>query len=299
MLSSFVSALVVTALLSAFLGATSYRYWVVTSARNKKRIPPKWQLRARPLFTDVERTVWRWLRQVFFDQQLLLKIPVIRFLSPQNVSQGHHSHELLKGIYCSFTVCTADGTVIGCIDVPGVNGLKASHRDMKQKLFAECGIAYTVLSASNLPTLEGLRTSFLGAMALIDHPHNEFTASTQPSVFEVTATASVATSAASTVSASKSGLQPASEFAADSAAVKVQPPLVVKDAHGTDMVAVAAARSSLQDKLERNRKTRMATIESLSASMGIVDDSADKGFVVTWQDSFIVSEHPENVLKDK
>ena len=65
------------------------------------------------------------------------------------------------------------------------------------------------------------------------------------------------------------------------------------------MVAVAAARSSLQDKLERNRKTRMATIESLSASMGIVDDSPDKGFEVTWHDSFILSEQPESAGKDK
>ena len=299
MLSSFVSALIVTALLSTFLGAASYRYWVGSKAKNKKRIPPKWQLRARPLFTDVERTVWRWLRQVFFDQQLMLKIPVVRFLSPQSATQGHHSHELLKGIYCSFTVCKADGTVIGCIDVPGVNGLKASHRDMKQRLFAECGIAYTVLSASNLPTLEDLRTSFLGAMALVDHPHNEFTASTQPSVFEVPAQAT----AVSAVLASTPGRPPAAELSAECAAGKTPSLPDVKDAQGStrgiDMIVVAAARSSLQEKLERNRKTRMATIESLSASMGIVDDSADKGYVVTWQDSFILSEHPESVLEEK
>ena len=65
------------------------------------------------------------------------------------------------------------------------------------------------------------------------------------------------------------------------------------------MLALAAARNILQDKLERNRKTRIATIESLSASMGIVDDNEDKGFVVTWHDSFILSEQPEEVLKDK
>jgi Protein of unknown function (DUF2726) len=297
MLSSFVSALIVTASLSAFLGAASYRYWALRTAKEKKRIPVKWQLRARPLFTDVERTVWRWLRQVFFDQQLLLKIPVIRFLSPQSAAQGHHSHELLKGIYCSFTVCKPDGSVIGCIDVPGAKGLKASHRDMKQKLFAECGIAYTVLSASNLPTLEGLRASFLGALALVDQPHSEFTVSTQPSVFEIPPTAIAA--------ASQPAQLTAAEHPAESVSGKVQPSADTKDtkdalqSNGVDMVVVAAARSSLQEKLERNRKTRLATIESLSASMGIVDDSADKGFVVTWHDSFVLSEHPESSLKDQ
>ncbi|MEO6018007.1 MAG: hypothetical protein ABIP46_12190, partial [Polaromonas sp.] len=121
MLSSFVSTLMVTAVLAAFFGAASCRYWLARNARQKKLIPAKWQLRARPLFNDVERTVWRWLRQVFFDHQLLLKVPVIRFLSPESASQGQHSHDLLKGIYCSFTVCAANGTVVGCIDVPGVN----------------------------------------------------------------------------------------------------------------------------------------------------------------------------------
>lgn len=294
MLSSFVSALLGTAALGAIIGAGLYRYWAIYQARKKKRIPEHWQLVARPLFTDVERTVSRWLRQVFYDQQLMLKIPVIRFLSPQNVAQGHHSHDLLKGIYCSFTVCTADGTVVGCIDVPGVNGLKASHRDMKERLFRECGIAYAVLSANNLPTLEGLRASFLGAMAADDHSHShsEFSPSIQPSMLpvnDVAKAAPVNTEQILTVDSINQASNPSG----------VTPSINAKGTHGIDMLAVAAARSSLQDKLERNRKTRMATIESLSASMGIVEDSAEKGFLVTWHDSFIQGEEPVNAAPDK
>lgn len=278
MLSSFVSTLIVTAVLGTFVGAASCHYLLARSARQKKRIPAKWQLRARPLFSDVERTVWRWLRQVFFDHQLLLKVPVVRFLSPQSASQGQHSHELLKGIYCSFTVCAANGMVVGCIDVPGVNGLKASHRDMKQKLFHECGIAYAVLSANNLPTLEALRTTFLGAMASANHAHNhsEFMASVQPHAAELAAFEEAA----------------ATHHERHAAAVshKTGTPTDIDGQAHIDMLAVAAARSSLQSKLDRNRKTRIATIESLSASMGIVDDSADQGFAVQWEDSFIMGE---------
>ena len=294
MLSSFVLAWMVTAVLGAFVGAGSYRLWLIRDARQKKRIPPKWQLQARPLFSDVERTVWRWLRQVFFDHQLLLKIPVIRFLSPQSVSQGHRSHELLKGIYCSFTVCTADGKVIGCIDVPGIKGLKASHRDLKRKLFEECGIAYAVLSANNLPTLEGLRASFLGASVSAEPAHSEFTASVQPSAPK----SELATWGTSVVTKS----EPTSSTditPSDSTSGKPAPPIHASDSQAIDMLALAAARNILQDKLERNRKTRIATIESLSASMGIVDDNEDKGFVVTWHDSFILSEQPEDVLTVK
>ncbi|MBC7609335.1 MAG: DUF2726 domain-containing protein [Polaromonas sp.] len=283
MLSSFVPVLIVTAVLGAFFGAASYRYWLARNARQNKRIPAKWQLDARPLFNDVERTVWRWLRQVFFDHQLLLKVPVIRFLSPQSASQGQHSHELLKGIYCSFTVCAANGKVIGCIDVPGVSGLKASHRDMKQKLFHDCGIAYAVLSANNLPTLEALRTTFLGALASVNHAHNqsEFMASVQPHTAELVAFEEAA--------AHHKQHAPAAAHKTGAPTDATDPTDIYGHTH-IDMLAVAAARSSLQSKLERNRKTRIATIESLSASMGIVDDSADQGFVVQWDDSFIMGE---------
>lgn len=287
MLSSFVSTLIVTAVLGTFFGAASCRYWLDRNARQKKRIPAKWQLRTRPLFSDTERTVWRWLRQVFFDHQLLMKVPVIRFLYPQSASQGQHSHELLKGIYCSFTVCAADGTVVGCIDVPGASGLKASHRDMKQKLFDECGIAYAVLSANNLPTLEALRTTFLGALASVNHAHHhsEFVTSVQPLTTELAAFEEAAATdheQHAPAAADKTGTSP--------------------DIHGqahTDMLAVAAARNSLQGKLERNRKTRIATIESLSASMGIVDDNAEQGFVVQWDDSFIMGEESGRASSDK
>ena len=278
MLSSFVSTSILTAVLGAFFGAASCRYLLARSARQKKRIPAKWQLRARPLFGDVDRTVWRWLRQVFFDHQLLLKVPVVRFLSSQSAAQCEHSHELLKGIYCSFTVCAANGAVVGCIDVPGVNGLKASHRDMKQKLFHECGIAYAVLSANNLPTLEALRTTFLGALAPVNHAHNhsEFMASVQLHAAEPVGFEEAAATHHERHAAAESH--------------KTGTPTDIDGQGQIDKLAVAAARSSLQSKLDRNRKTRIATIESLSASMGIVDDSADQGFVVQWEDSFIMGE---------
>ncbi|MEO6016106.1 MAG: hypothetical protein ABIP46_02540, partial [Polaromonas sp.] len=220
------------------------------------------------------------------DHQLMLKVPVVRFLSPQNAEHGQHSHELLKGIYCSFTVCAADGTVVGCIDVPGASGLKASQRDMKQKLFQECGLAYAVLSANSLPTLEALRTTFLGATASLNHAHNhsEFMASVQPlatgpGAFEAAAAAHHGQHAPEAIKAGTS---------TDS-----------HDQTQVDMLAVAEVRSSLHSKLERNRKTRIATIESLSASMGIVDDGGDQGFVVHWDDSFIIGEEPGHTSSDK
>ncbi len=64
------------------------------------------------------------------------------------------------------------------------------------------------------------------------------------------------------------------------------------------MTAVAAARNSLQSKLDRNRKVRLAKIDELSASMDLVDDNADQNFAVSWDDSFIMgkdSGNPESI----
>ena len=60
------------------------------------------------------------------------------------------------------------------------------------------------------------------------------------------------------------------------------------------MTAVAAARNSLQSKLDRNRKVRLAKIDELGASMDIVDDNTDQNFAVSWDDSFPMGEGPRN-----
>ncbi|MES2362740.1 MAG: DUF2726 domain-containing protein [Pseudomonadota bacterium] len=219
MINSLVLAPAVTAVVGVAFGAVLYRKLEARAVKRGRPVPVQWQLQARPLFTDVEHTVWHWLKSAFYDHYVLVKIPVIRFLSPRSMAEGEYAHELLKGVYCSFTVCASDGTVIGCVDVPGPSGLKASKRDMKQKLFAGCGIAYAVVSAAGQ------------------------TAATSPGEM-------------------------------------------------VDMFAVAAARHRLKAKLEQSRKTRIANIESLSASLGIVDDLGEHNIEVQWDDSFIMGEEP-------
>ena len=147
------------ALLGSALGFWIYRSWARHQLRNEKRIPDRWNLKPRPLFNDVDRTVWLWLRQVFPEHEVLVKVPVVRFLSGS--SEDLKALVQIKDVYCSFTLCTPDGRVIGCIDVPGPKGLKASRRDHKRKLFEHCGLPYAVLGPQNLPTHEILRAVFL------------------------------------------------------------------------------------------------------------------------------------------
>ena len=162
--------------------------------------------------------------------------------------------------------------------------MKAINRDLKKKLFDECGIAYAVLSANQLRTLEALRGSFLGEMALAHPPGDEVaTASQMPTSQPANMDPSPPLAAASPQSkAVCTSAQP------DTDAIRSEPP------QGIDMTAVAAARSSLQSKLDRNRKVRLAKINQLSGSMGIVDRSANHNAPASWDDSFIMGEDAEN-----
>ncbi len=268
MFDFFVLALTLTAVSGMALGAACHHGWLARAAKKKRRIPAQWRLQARPLLADLEHSVWHWLKRAFFDHHVLVKIPVIRFMSPRTVAEGQQSHELLSGVYCTFTVCAADGTVIGCLDVPGRQGLKASNRDLKQKLFAECGIAYAVVRASNLPTLEAMRAAFLGEIDLSD---DEPAVLGQPPMARPV---DAETEAPVTV--------PDAMRSASGAAVE--------EPQGIDMTAVAAARNSLRAKLERNRKIRFTNFDPLSTGSGIVQDNADHNFAVQWEDSFIMSE---------
>ena len=273
MFDVFVLALTATAVSGLATGAACHHGWLARAARKKRRIPAQWHLQARPLLLGSEQEVWHWLQRAFFDHHVLVKVPVIRFVSPRNEAEGQRSFELLKSVYCTFTVCAADGTVIGCLDVPGPQGLRASNRDLKRKLFAECGIAYAVVRDSNLPTLEDVRTAFLGAIDLSDdeeRPSGDVFGQ-PPLALPVGAEADAMTTVPDTMRA------------ADGSAL-------VADAQHVDMAAMAAARSSLQAKLERNRKIRFTNFDPLSTGSGIVHDDADHNFAVPWEDSFIFSE---------
>ena len=147
------------------VGAMVHAWWMRRAAREKRRIPKRWPLSPRVLANSNERTVWRWLARAFFDHHVMIKIPVTRFTLPRSKEHGLHWYELLSGVYCTFTVCGADGHVIGCVDVPGRFGIAKKNQQLKQTLLNQCGIAYLVVESNNLPRLPDIRTEFLGEMA--------------------------------------------------------------------------------------------------------------------------------------
>lgn len=135
--------------------------------RQNRKIPAVWPLRLRPLVNSRERKVWMWLTKVMFDQQVLIKLPVTRFTIPSAQTEATHWYKLLNGVYCTFTVCGLDGQVLGCVDVPGVNGLSLGNQTLKHSLLEQCNVRYWVVDPDNLPHLTQIRTAFLGEHAAL------------------------------------------------------------------------------------------------------------------------------------
>lgn len=136
-------------------------------ARKRKQFPKHWPLQSRVIVNTEECRVWGWLAKVFYDHHVMIKMPVTRFTLPHSAASGEHWHELLSGVYCTFTICAGDGRVVGCVDVPRKGGFSRSNRQLKQSLLSECGMAYCVVNSDCFPAMAEIRTEFLGELALM------------------------------------------------------------------------------------------------------------------------------------
>jgi len=153
-------AILVPALLA--LGALLHAGWESHRAKQRRRIPKHWPLSTRSLTNSEEARVWHWLARAFYDHHIMIKLPVTRFTLPRNREQGMHWYRLLGGVYCTFTICKADGRVVGCLDVPGTSGIPRATRLLKHSLLTQIGLPYWVIKSGNLPSVAEIRAEFLG-----------------------------------------------------------------------------------------------------------------------------------------
>lgn len=161
----------------AAAGAAIYAAWMRHTADPKLRMPEKWPLRARGLVTTEELEVFKWLRKTFDDYDVMVKIPVTRFTIPNDRDKSEQEIEkwleVLNGVYTTFSVCTFDGKVMGCVDVPGKRGLSKGNRELKESLLSDCGIGYTVVRGTHLPKSNAMRAAFLGELLMDEEDHQD------------------------------------------------------------------------------------------------------------------------------
>lgn len=143
-----------------------YRSHLRRAALRSMSAPSQWPITARELVGPAEHEVWQWLCEVFADYHVMLKIPLVRYTAPTTPAEGKVWHKRLSGVYCTFTVCGADGTVIGCVDVVGAGDGDRAHWYVKETVLGKCGIPYVMVSCDKLPAGESLRSAFIGQIDL-------------------------------------------------------------------------------------------------------------------------------------
>ena len=170
----------------AVLGAVAYVWKRKHQSNVEPELPAKWPLASRVLVNSTEEKVWAWLREIFYDHEVMVKTPVLRFTalldkeksnaSPKDKAkakaEAEHWLERLSGIYTTFTICNTMGKVVGCVDVPGKTPPSKASRELKESLLSDCGIAYIVVTPSALPTLSAMRAAFLGELPVDSMPQS-------------------------------------------------------------------------------------------------------------------------------
>lgn len=175
-------------LLGITLGALFWAWRLRPKASDALPLPERWPLRARAVVNGSEQEVWQALRSIFPDHVVLVKVPVLRFTRLRDTEKPGASVpggkdkadarrkseqwlQKLDGLHTTFTVCTLQGKVVGCVDVPGKLALTQASRELKEALLLDCGIAYTVVNAFNLPDAGVMRELFLGEIPVALREH--------------------------------------------------------------------------------------------------------------------------------
>ena len=169
---------VIALALGGLMGAGLYALWLRNKSKVRLRLPAKWPLTARGLMNSDEHEIHGWLRSTFHDHLVMVKVPVLRFTIPieKNVNEtAQRWQELLHGVYCTFTVCTPNGNVVGCVDVPSKRGFSKTNRELKEALLSDCRIAYTVVRKTHLPAVSAMRAAFLGELTVEDEQEMQAT----------------------------------------------------------------------------------------------------------------------------
>jgi len=171
-----------TLLAGIALGGLLARWWSGRkSGADDLTLPAHWPLQARMVVDKIENKVWHSLKSIFHDHMVLVKVPVLRYTklqgapilkTPLGPNKQDHAGQLiqrqwldrLEGIHTTFTVCTLNGRIVGCVDVPSSGKFLKSGSKIKEAMLLQCGIAYVVADALTTADAPKMRELFLGEM---------------------------------------------------------------------------------------------------------------------------------------
>lgn len=133
----FVFGFAVAWLCGVALGIAASRWWLRRVNARQRSMQKPWPIAYRRTLNSREQTVWNWLRESFPDHHVVIKLPVIRFTASLNTKSDHPWFKELRNVYCTFSVCTHDGHIVGCVDVPAFEGMSTRNQTFKRSLLSQ------------------------------------------------------------------------------------------------------------------------------------------------------------------
>jgi hypothetical protein len=144
-------------------GVGCHFLWTRHQSKARRRIPKHWAVGSRRIVNPVEGEVWRFLVKTFPEHQVMVKLPFTRFTMPQEDKNKMELFEHLSKVYCTFTVSTRDGKIVGCVDVGSRKSISRSNQLLKLSLLSQCDICYWVVEHNAQLRADALRAYFLDA----------------------------------------------------------------------------------------------------------------------------------------
>lgn len=148
----------IIASLSLLLLAAAGVLWLRFGGRQAPRaLPTKWPLSGRRVFGQQELRVYRQLREALPGHLLLSKLPLVRFVQPDDPGEVRYWYELLANQHVSFAICSESGRVLAAIDLEGLRPSSRRSLRIKEAVFAACKVKYLRCTPEELPSQAELR----------------------------------------------------------------------------------------------------------------------------------------------
>lgn len=142
----------ILAVAAAFAAGALVAVALARRRRREEPLPTDWALTPRPVFSTVERRVFKSLREALPGHVILAKLPLVRFCQPVDAVDVRYWYDLLGHAHVGFAVCSANGRVLAAIDLESSRGESRRLMQIKQSVLGACRVRYLRCTADTLPS---------------------------------------------------------------------------------------------------------------------------------------------------
>jgi Protein of unknown function (DUF2726) len=130
-------------------------------SKRPKKVPEVWPIARRAVLNTKERQLYGLMRQAFPQYEVLVKLPLTRFMQLREESEIRFWYELLSPLNVTFTLCDHSMQPFAALDLLSDSRAASSAIRLKKRAMAAAQVRYVQLDLQRLPTVRQLRDMML------------------------------------------------------------------------------------------------------------------------------------------